>query len=557
MKSLQVLASTILFSAALAHADTPCASLKHLILPASSIALPTNGARVLSAHSKTTNNIPFCKVLGVILPIDPAADPIRFELNLPTQWNHKAVQFGGGAFDGYIVTGLGPGTLGDKHSPTPLQRGFATFGSDSGHHHHYLLLPDITNAISARFALNDEQRHNFASDQLKKTHDTVLAIISARYGTPAARMYFLGGSTGGREAMKVVDRWPADYDGVLAAYAAWNQVESDLQFIAISRALYNRDPHQSGWLTKHDTRLLQSAVLHSCDAADGLSDGLISDPSACHFDPATLRCDPTLKSHHNCLTDTQLRTVAAFSSTFTSNFAVPSGLTSEPGYNVLSGADLTGSLGLFRHAFHPAIPLFNSFQYVVADGVLRFFLTKDPHFNALTFDPVNATSPNTAPGHWLPGIREQALEDDAPLADLTPFASHGGKLLLVHGTADTTIPTGASILLYQRIVAAMGQPAADAFLRLYLIPGFGHGRGPFNAAFDPLSVLDTWATTNTPPSNLTVTDQDSAQDSAHNSARTRPLCAFPTIPRYTSGDPNLASSFTCSTSSQPTQNSLR
>jgi hypothetical protein len=233
-------------------------------------------------------------------------------------------------------------------------------------------------------------------------------------------------------------------------------------------------------------------------------------------------------------------------------------MTSEPGYNVLSGTDLTGSLGLFRHPFHPAIPFLNSFQYVVADRVLHFFLTKEPHFDALSFDPVTGTSPGVAAGYWIPGIREQAIEDDASVADLTPFAAHGGKLLLVHGTADTIIPTNASVLLYQRIVAAMGQPAADAFLRLYLIPGFGHDRGPFNASFDPLGTLDAWSTQDTPPANLTVSDQGS---------RMRPLCAWPTFPRYTTGDPKVAASFTCSNSTEPsvaaielhepTQNALR
>jgi hypothetical protein len=213
---------------------------------ASEIGLPTRGAVIVSSSRTFQHKIGFCKVLGRIAPVDPHADPIRFELNLPDNWNGKAVQFGGGAFNGYLheSDGLGSTVVGEKNKPGPLARGYATFGSDSGHHRHYLFLPDALNALNAKFALNDEQRKNFASDSLKKTHDVAVALMRVRYSSAPRRTYFIGGSTGGREAMMVVDRWPEDYDGVMAAYAAWNQIESDLQFIRVSQALYSK----SGWL---------------------------------------------------------------------------------------------------------------------------------------------------------------------------------------------------------------------------------------------------------------------------------------------------------------------
>ena len=114
--------------------------------------------------------------------MDPAADPIRFEVNLPEKWNDKAVQYGGGAFDGYVQTGLGATVLGDKRGPTPLECGYATFGSDSGIITTICWLPDRVNALSAKFALNDEQRKNFASEELKKTHDVAVALMRSRYG---------------------------------------------------------------------------------------------------------------------------------------------------------------------------------------------------------------------------------------------------------------------------------------------------------------------------------------------------------------------------------------
>ena len=425
--------------------------------------------------------------------------------------------------------GLDQTVVGDKNLPTPLARGYATFGSDSGHHRHYFLLPDIFNALNPKFGLNDEERRNFASESLKKTHDVAVALMQVFYANPPRRMYFVGGSTGGREAMMVVDRWPRDYDGVLAAYAAWNQIESDLQYIRISQAMYSKGGH----LTFEKTELLRDAVMRVCDAQDGLSDGIVSDPGACHFDPATLRC-PGGEDRHGCLSDAELNTIAAFAQPTTSSFPVENGMTFEPGFNVLRGGDLTGNMGLCRHPMkHPFYPL-NSFYYLVADGVLRDFL-KDPHLSALTFD-WKAGGRN---GQFIPAIREQSAEDDASAADLSPFASHGGKLILIHGTADTTIPTDASVLLYQRIVAAMGQTAVDDFLRLYLIPGYGHARGVFNAGFDTVGVLDAWADGQQPPVNLTATDQNLGAN------RTRPLCAWPSWPKYDSGDPQLASSFHC------------
>jgi feruloyl esterase len=541
-------ALSILVPAALA-ATNPCAALRHATVPASEIALPTNGATVRSARLARSGGAAFCKVLGTLQSIDPSAQPIRFEVNLPESWNHKALQYGGASFDGYLAYsgGLRPTVVADRRQPTPLARGYATFGSDSGHHHRYLLLPDALNVLNSRFALNDEQRRNFASEQLKKTHDAAIAIMKLRYGQAPRRTYFIGGSTGGREAMMVVDRWPADYDGVLAAYAAWNQIESDLQFIRIAEAEYNKQPGDNashpGYIPKAKTRLLHEAVLSACDAADGLRDGIVSDPASCRFDPATLRC-PDGRDHKGCLSDAQENTVSAFSTTQSSTFDVQNGIHSEPGYNVLSGADLTGEMGIFRHPFHPPIVFLNSFYYLIGDGVLRFFLTKDPHFNALAFDSRSGTKPDG--GTWVPGILKQSAEDDASLADLTPFASHGGKLLLIHGTVDLTLPTNASVFLYQRIVDAMGSSRADSFLRLYLIPGYNHGYGTFNAGFDIIGTLDAWADQGIAPANLIVTDQNKPHGSEP-APRSRPLCAYPAWPRYTSGDPNLASSFTCAT----------
>lgn len=255
-----------------------CSALRGRTIAAIEIGLPTRGVVVSSAKVERGAGGGFCVVKGQVHSVDVAAMPIRFEVDLPEKWNGRAVQFGGGAFNGYMPAVREETMFGDKRAPTPLARGYATFGSDSGHHHHYLLLPHRYNALKADFAMNDEQRKNFASDGLKKTHDVAIALMKLRYGSAPKRMYSVGGSTGGREAMKLVDRFPNDYDGVLAAYAAWNQIESDLQFIRVSQAQYS----PGGWLASSKTKLLRNAVMQACDAADGLVDGMVSDPAHCN-----------------------------------------------------------------------------------------------------------------------------------------------------------------------------------------------------------------------------------------------------------------------------------
>jgi feruloyl esterase len=338
-------------------------------------------------------------------------------------------------------------------------------------------------------------------------------------------MYFIGGSTGGREALKVAQRFPADYDGVLAAYAVWDQVELDLQFIRTAQALYA----PGGFLGHTQTTLIQHTVLRACDANDGLRDGIVSDPAACHVDPATLRCKDG-HAHHGCLSDAQLHTLITFATPQRTTVALSDGVDSIPGYNVLSGAPLNHATGFLPFPLHNPVFIFNGFGYVIGDDILRNFFTVGYHYDARNFD-------TSTGGQWHNELLHQAHEIDSTSVDLRIFAAHGGKLILVHGTTDNIVPTNSSVDYYQRLRTTMGADATARFARLYLIPGLGHGFGLFNAGFDTIGVLDAWADKNITPENLIVTDN-------HN-GRTRPLCDWPTYARYNSGDPNLAISFTC------------
>jgi feruloyl esterase len=212
----------------------------------------------------------------------------------------------------------------------------------------------------------------------------------------------------------------------------------------------------------------------------------------------------------------------------------------DPGYNILRGADLVGNMGWLSHPLHPPLPFFNSPYYLNADGIVRTFLATGPPVDLFQIDTTTGGAPGHSQAEYLPRILSEAVADDASLADLLPFEQHGGKLLLIHGVADATIPTDASVLLYKRIVGAMGQERVEGFVQLYLIPGLGHGGGVFKAGFDTIGVLDRWSNDAIPPSNLVAIDQNK-----HNHRRGRPLCPWPSWPRFVGDDPNAAGSFAC------------
>jgi feruloyl esterase len=275
--------------------------------------------------------------------------------------------------------------------------------------------------------------------------------------------------------------------------------------------------------------------MQACDQLDGLKDGIIADVDDCHFDPATLLCAAGKKGKH-CLTPQQLNTVQTFASEQKTAQPLWNGVQTMPGFNVLKGTDLTGSMGLLHHAEHPPKILFNSFYYVIGDQVLRFFLTRDKHFNALTFN-------TSTGGKYAEDLLTQSEASDASDADLKPFAKRGGKFLILHGTSDAVIPTNSSVLYYKMVQSKMTPQEMESFLRFYLVPGFGHGQGEFDAGFDALDVLDRWVETGNAPKDLVAIDNNK-----HSHDRTRPLCVYPSWARYTgSGDVNAASSFACTT----------
>ncbi len=255
-------------------APLACADFIGLTVPASAVALPTNGAVVTAAvvvpaggtAPKTFGE--YCRVSAEINPIDPNAPKILMQVALPTNWNRKAMMRGGGGYNGSIPNVGGSLLGGPANQPDPVGRGYAVFGSDSGH---------VGASNTAAFGVNDEALRNFAFEALKKTRDTAIFLINRRYGVHSGAQLFSGDSTGGREALAFTQKWPNDFNGVIALYPAYNAASLDLRFGRITRALAVPGAYSN--LAKR--KVLYDAAIEACDGLDGVADGLISNQSAC------------------------------------------------------------------------------------------------------------------------------------------------------------------------------------------------------------------------------------------------------------------------------------
>src|SRR5262245_39959293 len=292
-------------------AATVCAPLKDFSIPASGIGLPTSGAVVqtavaVAASDQGNANGDFCKVVGIVKPKTPSSPNLEFEVNLPLNWNGRALQMGGGGYDGTLVTGLNPFTLQPANTPTPVKRGFVTLGSDGGH--------KGAQGFDGRFGLDDEALANFGKESVKKAHDAAMAVIRKAYGRAPERFYFIGGSQGGHEALDAAARYPEDYDGVVANYPAYNVTLLHLGSLNVARAVYAEQG--AAWINQKKTKLIDEAVYATCDGLDGVKDGIISNVAACDstFDVKKLRCPNGVDSGDTCLSDAQLRAVATITS---------------------------------------------------------------------------------------------------------------------------------------------------------------------------------------------------------------------------------------------------
>jgi len=517
--------------------------------PADKISLPTSGARVTDAQvvaasgTGATLRPEHCLVSGEIAPVDPSAPSIKFKLALPTVWNTNILMLGGGGLDGTVPNVVGNISVGPPDQPLPIARGYAVFASDSGHQAGPLA------SLDAAFGMNDEALNNYnAGDALKKTRDVAVSLIESRYARKITRSYFAGGSTGGREALTAIQRWPADWDGAIAWYPARAGMVSILGGHRMSRALAQPGAYPNA--AKREA--LFKAAMQACDAFDGVVDGIISHQDRCNaiFDPATarvdgapLRCPGGADTGDNCLSDAQITAMKVINTPTRLNY-LASGETEHPGYNIW-GADpgiytrsspvqaTVNFLAFNRSA--PVLPMPADAPYIsiYTDGWIKYHVTRDPSYNSLSLDPEN-------PGAWASRISSLSTALDAK-TDLSAFAAKGGKLLMAHGINDVLVSTRSTRAYYNTLVSQLGAERVRNFARYYEVPGYGHAASSvFNATWDSLTALENWVEKSTAPVDPV------AMDTAGVPGRTRPMCEYPKWPQYKgSGDVNVASSFSC------------
>jgi hypothetical protein len=508
-----------------------CAGLAQLRIPASVMSLPTTGGRVESTSVITRvvsgQTITYCQVDAAISPVDPSAPDIGLRVALPHGWNRKAMMFGGGGYNGTIPDLTANVPFGPADQPVPLARRYAMFASDSGHQQS----PTAPPSLDGSFGQNDEALHNFAAgDALKKTRDASLFLVRHAYRTDPAEVFFSGGSTGGREALIVAQRWPRAFDGVISAYPAWNNLSEVLYLGYLTQVL----ARPGAFPGPEKQTLLYDSVIDACDGLDGVRDEVISNPRGCRFDPRTLRCPGGADAGPACLSDAQITAVTAMSVPFRWPYRIASGETEYPGFPFLSGADMrTPFLGFGTTPPAEPMPVTSGYGMQYWAQWVKYFLTRDPGYNSLAVDP-------RRPGKWLHRISYLSTIQDRNNVDLRPFARAGGKLILLHGAADELVSDRSTSDYYRRVRDLLGPGATHAFMRYYLVPGANHanvGAPAFAASWDSLSALERWVGGGRSPANQVVVDL------RHD--RTRPLCEYPEWPRYRAGDPDSAASFVC------------
>ena len=474
----------------------------------------------ITSVTQETQGAPHCKVAGVIGP------EIRFELLLPEQWNGKFVMGGGGGFVGSVVNvALMVGAL---------QSGYATVGTDTGHQGH---------PLDASWALNNLERIvNFGHQAVHRTAITAKALTKAYYQQNITRNYFLGCSRGGGQALMEAQRYPDDFEGIVAGAPAYNWTMGlGAGTTQINQAMYP-DPRniQQAVIGPKEQQLIESSYLEKCDALDGIKDGILRDPRQCKFDVATLLCKG--KKTDSCVTKEQFSAVKVIydgpkdkqGNLF---YGFPfGGETSIGGWPrwLTGGLKFQSDLDEFQGGIdvgdYPAPDTPNA-HYAFGNGVMKYMIYHDPDWTYKNYNFDNFREDAKLVGETL----------NATNPDLSAFRKRGGKLLMYTGWKDTAITALGTIGYYEEVLAHDKTAANDA--RLFMMPGVEHcfgGKGPSFANY--LTEIDKWVDTGKAPDQITAYFLgEKVQPTG-----SRPLCAYPKVAKYDGkGDTRDVSSFSC------------
>lgn len=463
-----------------------------------------------------------CKVIGSInnrVGADKENYAIQFELRLPTNWNGKFLFQGGGGLDGVLQTAIGFSGFG---TPPALVRGYAVVSTDAGH----------KGASNSSFGKEQQARLDYAYKAIGEVTRIAKEILADYYARPASHAYFVGCSNGGRQGMMAAQRYPLEFDGVVAgdpgfhlSHAAIGEAWDTETFNAIAPQDGSGRPILSKSLTPADMDLVSKAVLDKCDALDGIKDGEINNISACKFDPEVLVCGEGKTT--GCLSRKQVDALErSFNGAHTS--------TGEELYSswpydagISSMAWRAWKLGTSETAES------NAANVALGAPALRDYFV---HPFIATLDTAHLDYDKTGAE-----VEQTHAINDPTSTDYGTFSARGGRVIIYEGTSDPVFSADDLIHYYDRFVADSGGiEKAESVARLFLIPGMAHcGGGPATDQFDALTQLENWVEKGQAPERIVATGRAFPN-------RTRPLCPYPQYASYTgSGNSEDAENFVC------------
>jgi len=459
-----------------------CEGLTALALPATTIT-----AAKIEAES--------CRVAATLKPSSDS--DIKMELWMPvSNWNGRYQAVGNGAFNGNINTGA---------MATALARGYAVSSTDTGH-----------TGGSASFGLgHPEKVTDFGWRAVHETAGASKAIIAAYYGGAPKFSYFNGCSAGGRQAMQEAQRFPADFNGIIAGAPGLDWTGRAASAVRIAQRL---EPNEAARLGQAQRQVLHAAVVESCDLQDGVKDGVLENPKKCTFDPGVLQCKGSEES--SCLTTAQVETARMI-------YAGAVNPKTKRGINGLARGSELGWTDLGWTASARATGL----------DQFRFLVFGDPSWTIQKFN-------------WDSDIVQAEDRDNNTLnaldPNLAPFIGRGGKLIQYHGWSDPQISPSGTTQYYERVTHTLGgRDKVHGSYRLFMAPGMGHcsgGEGP--NTFDMVTALERWVEGGVAPNQVPASI--SRTSPAIN--RSRPLCPFPEVAVYKgTGSTDEAANFACQT----------
>jgi len=446
----------------------------------------------------------------------------RFQLRMPEQWNGRFLFQGGGGLDGTLSPAVGG--LSGPAAGTALSRGYAVVSTDGGH--------QAKSPMDGSFGADPEARADYQYRSTDLVAGVAKKIVTQFYRRGPDHSYFMGCSNGGREGMVAAERFPADFDGVVAGDPAFNLTRAAIAeawFTVKLAEIAPKDPNGvpvlSRAFSETDLNLLSGAVLKACDALDGLSDGLIDNPDACRFDPAVLVCKG--EKSDSCLSNAQVDALRTM-------FGGPK---NSKGDALYSDWPYDGGLGA---------PGWR--QWILGSGQMPSInLLIYPVFvNNVALEPGEAKLSNPFSFNFdIDPVRMEKTERQisANSTNMAAFRKHGGKIIFYTGMSDPVFSANDLIRYYRRLMNDNGgMKQGREFARLFRVAGMNHcGGGPALDKFDALTAIQDWVEKGTAPDQMIATG-------ASFPGRSRPLCAYPETPHYKGGgNTDDAANFVCRT----------